>query len=234
MPRTNTASAQILLFPQVSARDDLVDDQGEGNSAAPSPSSDRGRSVVLCGTYRKDPEGLRRTFEQLRALRFSILSPANVSIESEEQGFVYMRHESPRTPAELENRHLDAIQHADFVWFFAPNGYVGPTGALEVGFAHANGIPVFSDATPNDQVIKQFVKVVDSPLTVHDQFANHRVLPPSPAVRSFQIYYRRVASQRGYAKESAKDCLMLMVEEVGELARGSPQTGQARPARKGD
>jgi NTP pyrophosphatase (non-canonical NTP hydrolase)/nucleoside 2-deoxyribosyltransferase len=231
MPRTNTASAQILLFPQVSSRGDLVDDQGEGSLPVGGPSSACGRSVVLCGTYRKDPEGLHRTFEQLRAFGFSILSPANVSIENEEAGFVYMRHESARTPAELENRHLDAIQHADFVWFFTPNGYVGPTGALEVGFAHANGIPVFSDATPNDPVIKQFVKVVDSPLTVRDQFANHRVLPPSPAVRSFQIYYRRVASQRGYSKENAKDCLMLMVEEVGELARALRK--RAKLARQG-
>jgi len=224
MPRTNTAlapvSAQILLFPDPSqhgkhAGDPDEKDPGLEGAFLPAP----GRSVVLCGTYRKDPDGLRKTFDQLRDLGFSILSPINAFIEREEHGFVYMRHEKTLSPDQIENKHLDSIQKADFVWFFAPNGYVGPTGALEVGFAHANGIPVYSDTPLNDTVLKGFVETVNSPLTVHDYFRTHQVLPPPPAVRSFQHYYRRVALQRGYSKENVKDCLLLMVEEFGELAK---------------
>src|SRR5215204_1733208 len=37
--------------------------------------------VVLCGTYRKDVEGLRRSFEQLKDLGFNVLSPTNVDVE---------------------------------------------------------------------------------------------------------------------------------------------------------
>jgi NTP pyrophosphatase (non-canonical NTP hydrolase) len=130
-----------------------------------------------------------------------------------------MRHESTRTPNQIENNHLDAIQHADFVWFFAPDGYVGPTGALEVGFARASGIPVYTDTVLKDITIKNFVEVVESPATVYEAFKHHRVLPPSPGIKSFQHYYRRAALQRGFSHENAKDCLLLMVEEVGELAR---------------
>ncbi len=119
----------------------------------------------------------------------------------------------------IEDKHLDAIQHADFVWFFAPEGYVGPTGALEVGFARASGIPVYTDTALKDTTIKNFVEVVESPSSVYEAFKNHRVLPPSPAIKSFQHYYRRAALQRGFSHENAKDCLLLMVEEVGELAR---------------
>jgi NTP pyrophosphatase (non-canonical NTP hydrolase) len=43
--------------------------------------------------------------------------------------------------------------------------------------------------------------------------------PPVPALKAFQQYYRRAALTRGYSKERPKDCLLLMVEEVGELAR---------------
>ena len=42
---------------------------------------------------------------------------------------------------------------------------------------------------------------------------------PIIALAAFQYYYRRVAIQRGYKSEGPKDCLLLMVEEVGELAR---------------
>jgi NTP pyrophosphatase (non-canonical NTP hydrolase) len=130
-----------------------------------------------------------------------------------------MHGETTQSPDKIENEHLDAIQRADFVWFFAPDGYVGPTGALEVGFARANGIPVFSDTLPNDTTIKAFIEIVDSPSTVRDRFKNDRILPPPPAVKSFQHYYYRAALQRGYSQENAKECLMLMIEEVGELAR---------------
>src|SRR5260370_29458884 len=36
---------------------------------------------------------------------------------------------------------------------------------------------------------------------------------------ALQNYYRRVALQRCYKSESPKYCLLIMVEEVGELAR---------------
>jgi len=214
MPKSN-ASAQILLFPYGDVVEETQGKESKSKEAAPP----RGTSVVLCGTYRKDPEGLRRTFERLKDTGFSVLSPSNPFIETEEQGFVYMRHESMQTPDKIEDKHLDTIQHADFVWFFAPDGYVGPTGALEVGFARASGIPVYTDTVLKDLTIKNFVEVVESPATVYDAFKNHRVLPPSPAIKSFQHYYRRAALQRGFSRENAKDCLLLMVEEVGELAR---------------
>lgn len=208
---------QILLFPSETHEGALV-------SASPNVLTEEllvqeKISVVLCGTYRKDPKGLRTTFEKLRDIGFTVLSPSNVFVETEKDGFVFMRNEGTQAPDQIETRHLDAIQKANFIWFFAPDGYVGPTGALEVGFAHANGIPVFSDTILKDITIKHFVEIVESPVVVHDRFKTHQVMPPQPALRSFQHYYRRAALQRGYTKETAKDCLMLMVEEVGELAR---------------
>src|SRR6267142_7135637 len=62
--------------------------------------------VVLCGTYRKDVEGLRRSFEQLKDLGFNVLSPSSVDIASEVNGFVYMHGEQTETPEHLELRHL--------------------------------------------------------------------------------------------------------------------------------
>lgn len=219
MPRIKLESDQVFLFPQFERQEAVSSASFEKNLEVESKVAALGSSVVLCGTYRKDPHGLRKTYDQLQDLGFTILSPSNAFIEREDHGFVYMRHESTQSPDDIENRHLDAIQRAEFVWFFAPNGYVGPTGALEVGFAHANGIPVYSDTAVNDTTVKQFVQIVESPSIVRDHFTQNKVLPPPPAVKSFQQYYRRVALQRGYSRENAKDCLILMVEEIGELAR---------------
>jgi NTP pyrophosphatase (non-canonical NTP hydrolase) len=175
--------------------------------------------VVICGTYRKDIQGLRHSFEHLRDLGFNILSPSNVDIVAEDQGFVYMRGEQTETPENLEVRHLEAIERARLIWLHAPDGYVGPTAALELGFAKASGIPVFSNAQIADLALRSFVTVVSSPEEVRQQIASFELPPPPPTLKPFQNYYRRAAAQRGYEKESTQNCLLLMVEEVGELAQ---------------
>jgi NTP pyrophosphatase (non-canonical NTP hydrolase) len=174
--------------------------------------------VVISGSYRKDFESLRNAFEEFRDLGCKILSPSNVSIVSEQEGFVYMKGEETETPENIEDRHLSAIQKANFVWLHTPEGYVGPSAALEVGFAHAAGVPVFAKELPRDKILQSFVQVVASPRDVLNGRLNNPG-PPAPALKAFQEYYRRAALQRGYAKEGPKDCLLLMVEEVGELAR---------------
>ena len=175
--------------------------------------------VVICGTFRRDVEGLRNSFDELRDLGFNVLSPARVDIATEEQGFVYMRGEETQTPENLELRHLEAIQRARLVWLHAPEGYVGPTAALELGFARASGIPVFSTGQITDIALRAFVKIVSSPRDLLEDVGSHKLPPPPPALTVFQHYYKSAAAKRGYESESAQNCLLLMIEEVGELAR---------------
>jgi NTP pyrophosphatase (non-canonical NTP hydrolase) len=181
---------------------------------APAPACE----IVLSGTYRKDVENLKRAYEEFKDLGCTILSPTNVSVVSEVNGFVYMKGEETEAPDKIEGRHLAAIQKANFVWLHAPDGYVGPTAALEVGFANAVGVPVFAQQAPKDKVLQSFVRLVDSPSAMVRMWPQHPE-PPAPALKAFQEYYKRAALQRGYGNEGPKECLLLMVEEVGELAR---------------
>jgi len=175
--------------------------------------------VVLSGSYRKDFESLKATYEELRDLGCQVLSPSNVTAVRETDGFVFMKGEERELPDAIEARHLEAIQKANFVWLHAPQGYVGPTASLEIGFARAVGVPVFAREQVKDPVIHSFVEVLTSPAVAVDAIKNQGFHIPKPALAAFQNYYRRVALQRGYKSESPKDCLLLMVEEVGELAR---------------
>lgn len=175
--------------------------------------------VVLSGSYRKDLPGLKATFEELLDLGCTVLSPTNVTAVSEVDGFVYMKGEETEAPDAIESRHLDAIQRAHLMWLHAPAGYIGPTASLEVGFAHAVGVPVFAKDAVNDPAIRSFVEVVPSPSRAIEMLNTNSLPAPRPALKAFQQYYRRVAIQRGYMSEGPRDCLLLMVEEVGELAR---------------
>jgi NTP pyrophosphatase (non-canonical NTP hydrolase) len=213
------STAQIVLFP--GDAHDL--ETGRIASAAHRlpklVEGPRDAQVVLSGSYRKDIEGLKRTYETFKDLRCQVLSPSNIHITKEVDGFVFMEGEDGQSPDVIETRHLDAIQRSQFMWLHSPSGYVGTSAALEVGFAHALGIPVFCQESPTDLVLQGFVTKVDSPEQVVEMLWANRLPIPRPAVSSFQHYYRRVAIERGYWSEGARDCLLLMIEEVGELAR---------------
>ena len=175
--------------------------------------------VVISGTFRRDPLGLRLAYEQLADLGFNILSPTSVAIESEADGFVYMEGETRFSPEDIESRHLDAIQQATLMWLHAPGGYVGVSGSLEVGFAHAIGVPIYSQSEIADPVLRSFVNVVPSPERLADLLQRGPDPIPRPPLQTFQKYYRRAAISRGFGSEGAKDTLVLMLEELGELAR---------------
>lgn len=223
MPKYKTSPGQIVLFP---SGDTLVEEQpvrlvspaAIHSDVQPKNSLSPRLPVVLSGSYRKDFEGLRRAYEELLDLGCDILSPSNVLAVNEVDGFVYMKGEEVQNPDAIEARHLDSIQRSSFVWLHAPDGYVGPTAALEIGFARAVGVPVYGRQAPKDKILRSFVRVVGSPVLAIET-RTKGTEPPTPALKAFQEYYRRAAMERGYGKEGAKECLLLMVEEVGELAR---------------
>lgn len=227
MPKNKVSPEQnVIPFPDFESLSGLRADRDRALAApvmtAAIPATERRTlqpcEIVLSGTYRKDVDTLKRTYEEFKDLGCTILSPTNMSISSEVDGFVYMKGEETETPQNIEARHLKAIEKANFVWLHTPGGYVGPTAALEVGFAHAAGVPVFAQQVPVDGALQSMVRLADSPSSVVKNWPRHPD-PPAPAIKAFQEYYKRAAVQRGYSKEGPKECLLLMVEEVGELAR---------------
>lgn len=172
------------------------------------------RKAVLCGSFRRDRRQLAASFDALRA-HFEVLSPRSLDFVDLDVEFVRLPDEADQSVDEIEGKHLAAIAEADLVWLHAPNGYVGPSAAMEVGTASALGIPVFAATAPQDATLASFVTVVDSPSQVPDE------LTPDAgrSIRSLQAYYGRVATRRGWSDESPRDTLLLLTEELGELAR---------------
>lgn len=214
--------AQILLFEiqsQYEDQDDTRERPSEPRTkTSPTPAAEA-CPVAISGSFRKDLSALQRDFQELQDLGCPVLSPTNVSVAREDSGFVFMQGEESSSPESIEIRHLDAIQAARFLWLHAPEGYVGPTASFELGFACANGIPIFTRSLPTNSILSQFVTKVESADEALFHITSRTLEPPAPAIRSFQHYYKRAALQRGYENESARDCLLLMIEEIGEFAR---------------
>lgn len=172
-------------------------------------------SVVLCGSFRRSP-GELRALHGLLSRHFHLLSPTAVDWIDPTAEFVRLPHESRDSSDDIERRHLAAIRNADFVWLFCPGGYVGSSAAMEIGFADALGIPVLSDVKPADEALANMVQVVDGGPTLAPV---HLDVLPGNGIAALQDYYRRVATRRGWSSESARDTLLLLTEEMGELAR---------------
>jgi NTP pyrophosphatase (non-canonical NTP hydrolase) len=201
----------------------------------PSPPSSvvRGAAprAVLSGSYRRDPDGLRRALAMLQDDDCEILSPASLDFVDEVDGFVLTAEDAGDSPVAIEARHIAAIRSADFVWLHVPNGYVGPSAALEVGIAHSLDIPVYSASQPSDLTVAHFVNVVSSPHEAVLAAKEDGVRLPSSPLRDLQGYYQRVAIERGFDGESAQDTILLFMEELGELARAIRKSvGLARAA----
>ena len=175
--------------------------------------------VVICGSFRRDPASLRREYDELRASGCRILSPVGLSFADERDGFVYLDHEVNDKPTDIERGHLDAIPAADMVWLHAPDGYLGPSGAFETGAAHAAGVPVYAATPVVDVGLREFVTVVASP---HDAVIHRKTMfmqKPGEPLKALQTYYHRAALARGWDTEGAAESMLLLTEEVGELAR---------------
>jgi len=175
--------------------------------------------VVISGSYRRDPGGLRAAFQDLQALGCEIVSPASVEFVAERDGFAFQESEIDREPHSLEELHLDAIRSSDFVWLHASEGYVGPSASLEIGFAVALGIPIFSSAILDDPMMASFVIAVSNPEQAVTRATDELLVSPGTALRALQLYYKVHAKRRGYDGESPQDTMLLLTEELGELAR---------------
>jgi NTP pyrophosphatase (non-canonical NTP hydrolase) len=174
--------------------------------------------VVLCGSFRRDPAGLRAAFDALSA-SFELTAPRAIDFVDASATFVRLEDEVGAPAAEIEQRHLDAIASADFVWLHAPEGYVGTSASLEIGHAKALGVPVFTDTAPQDEVLASMVHLVDHPTAVRRLAVIANESAPGAGIAALQNYYGRAAARRGWAGESARDTLLLLTEELGELAR---------------
>jgi NTP pyrophosphatase (non-canonical NTP hydrolase) len=190
--------------------------------APPAAQATRGHQllkVVLCGSFRRDFAGLRHAFAILDQ-HFELIGPSALDFVDLDADFVRLASERDHSPATIEAVHLERIRRADFVWLHAYQGYVGTSAAMEIGHAVAAGVPVYTDSRLMDGTLDQMVNHVATPLGV--DISEH--VRPGYGIQSLQAYYERIAARRGWAEESPRDTMLLLTEEIGELARAVRKT----------
>lgn len=180
--------------------------------------------AVVSGSFNRFLPQIQEAVTELLRLGINVISPKGSRPVSQIGGFV-MLEKDRGTPGEIERKHLEAITRSDFLYIVNPEGYIGESVALEIGYALSKGIPVYASERPRDEVFSSFL-VPGVPLShLKSRIAKRKnrlakvTLKPSPTLVDLQDYVAKLVKTRGFAEEGLTDVALLLVEEVGELAK---------------
>jgi len=119
--------------------------------------------VTVSGSFRRAMGGVQEVVAEFADRGAFVLSPADPRIVDQFGDFVFVASDAVRHIRTVQGRHLAAVGASDLLWLVAPEGYVGVSAAMEIGFAAARDIPVFSDEVPSDLTLRQWVTIVSGP-----------------------------------------------------------------------
>lgn len=179
-------------------------------------------SIVVSGSFRRSFEGISETVRTFESLGVEVLSPKASKVINPGEEFAVLETDDTSDPQTLEQRHLDAITAADALYLYDPEGYIGDSLKMELGWAVALGKPVFCKELVADSTLKFFCGSVATPEQVGDALNSRSPLESineRSSVTVLQRYIHEMVVRRGFDKETPRDILLLMVEEVGELAK---------------
>lgn len=117
----------------------------------------RSTRATVSGSFTRHLLEIQSAVVELKGRGVRVLSPESPTIVEAINGFLFVESDRHRSVRLVQDRHLASIASSDFLWLETPDGYVGPSAALEVGFAIASRIPVYSTKLPNDLTMRQYV-----------------------------------------------------------------------------
>lgn len=121
-----------------------------------------GLAVTVSGSFHRHMHEIGTAVEELAALSIRVLSPADPRIVAAQGEFLFVASDPVRSVRLVQDRHLEAIRASSFLWLVCPDGYVGQSASMEIGFAAAIGMPIYSTHAPSDLTLRQYVKIVPS------------------------------------------------------------------------
>jgi hypothetical protein len=103
----------------------------------------------VSGSFKFKPE-IDLAIRELKDLRVTVLSPEEgwICIPFANPSFRPLPTEVGKSIKQIEDNFLSSVRKSDFLYVVNPNGYLGMSACLEIGFAVANDIPVFMQNEP--------------------------------------------------------------------------------------
>jgi len=122
--------------------------------------SERWLSAAVSGSFHRHMEAITSAVHELASRCVRVLSPADPRVVAQQGEFLFVASDRVRSVRLVQDRHLESVRAADFLWLVCPDGYVGQSASMEVGFAAAVGVPIFSTRAPSDLTLRQYVTTI--------------------------------------------------------------------------
>jgi hypothetical protein len=117
-------------------------------------------NATVSGSFHRHMEAITTAVHELAAQSVRVLSPADPRVVAYQGEFLFVASDPVRSVRLVQDRHLDSIRAANFLWLVCPDGYVGQSASMEIGYAAAVGVPIFATRAPSDLTLRQYVKIV--------------------------------------------------------------------------
>ncbi len=118
---------------------------------------------VISGSFRKHYDDICRTISDFERLGVEVLSPKKSSVVDSNEAFVILETDKSSDPKKLEEDHLNAIRQCDFLYVCNPDGYIGASTLLEIGFAIGVDKEIYCIKQPKELIIDVLIAGVASP-----------------------------------------------------------------------
>jgi hypothetical protein len=136
-------------------------------------------TATVSGSFHRHMEAITSAVRELATLFVRVLSPADPRVVAAQGEFLFVASDRVRSVRLVQDRHLESIRAANFLWLVCPDGYVGQSASMEVGFAAAAGVPIFATHAPVDLTLREYVTIVPSLAeALHIVTARPRPKPP--------------------------------------------------------
>ena len=119
-------------------------------------------NATVSGSFHRHMDAITSAVHELASLNVRVLSPADPRIVAAQGEFLFVASDPIRSVRLVQDRHLESIKAANFLWLVCPDGYVGQSASMEIGYAAAIGVPIFATQLPTDLTLRQYVKLASS------------------------------------------------------------------------
>jgi len=143
-------------------------------------------TVSIIGSYNKHLTHMRRLVRECKELRVEVLIPKYAVRKFSTNRFVYLRGENG-TPKELQEKNFRFIDHSSFALVANPEGYIGSSTAMEIGYAIAKGIPVYCIEKPRDYIFTLYTNYGKSLPEIVEELSQEKVALAKEEFPSQQI-----------------------------------------------
>lgn len=116
--------------------------------------------VTISGSFHRHLGAIYDAVSEFLEAGVKVLSPADPRVVDHLGEFLLLASDRFRSIRLVQDRHLQCIRASSLLWLVDPDGYVGQSASLEVGYAIAAGTPVYSRNLPTDATLQEYVRVV--------------------------------------------------------------------------